>query len=130
MEGNNKNGSGIRFSAGVTLVELMITLAIVSVLYLVSITAIDASWQLSQINRVKAYLLSAQAIQSRSWLESGIYLPLEKMPAADIQEVSFKQTINSKVGYEITATLKFKSTRDSCYKIIISETTLAPKSCW
>ncbi|WP_025255860.1 prepilin-type N-terminal cleavage/methylation domain-containing protein [Alteromonas sp. ALT199] len=130
MEGNGIGLENRISKAGFTLVEALTVLVIVSVLSLVSTTAIISSWQLSQVNQVKAYLLSIQSMQSRSWLESGVYLPLTALPQANIDKVSIVQTMSQSGEYEVAATLLFKKQNDSCRIIKISETSLAPKGCW
>ena len=130
MEGNYKNCSSTYRCAGFTLVELMVAIAIAGILLVASTSAVDAGRQGSHTNKVKAYLLSVQAIQSKYWLESGIYLPLHALPKPDVQQVSFEQTLNGGVGFEIVATLMFKPATDSCYKMKISEAALSPKGCW
>ncbi|WP_251140152.1 type IV pilin protein [Alteromonas sp. ALT199] len=114
MEGNGIGLENRISKAGFTLVEALTVLVIVSVLSLVSTTAIISSWQLSQVNQVKAYLLSIQSMQSRSWLESGVYLPLTALPQANIDKVSIVQTMSQSGEYEVAATLLFKKQNDSC----------------
>ncbi|AXT39751.1 prepilin-type N-terminal cleavage/methylation domain-containing protein [Alteromonas sp. BL110] len=130
MEGNDIANESQIFKDGFTLVEALAVLAIVSILSLATTTAIISSWQLSQVNQVKAYLLSIQSMQSRSWLESGVYLPLTALPQANIAKVSIAQTMSQSGEYEVAATLFFKKQDDSCRVIKISETSLAPKECW
>ena len=130
MEGNDIGLDRQKFRAGFTLIEALAVLAIVSVLTLATTTAIISSWQLSQVNQVKAYLLSIQSTQSRSWLESGVYLPLTALPQANIDKVSIAQTMSQSGEYEVAATLLFKKQGDSCRTIKISETSLAPRECW
>ena len=130
MEGNC-NATGIQcLKAGFTLVEALVVLAIVGILALATTTAIISSWQISRINQAKAYLLSVQSMQSRNWLESGVYLPLTALPQANIDKVSIAQTVSQSGEYEVAATLLFKKQSDSCRIIKISETSLAPKGCW
>ncbi|MCZ8529658.1 prepilin-type N-terminal cleavage/methylation domain-containing protein [Alteromonas sp. PRIM-21] len=130
MEGNSVGLNNRVSNTGFTLVEVLAVLAIVSVLGLATTTAIISSWQLSQVNQVKAYLLSIQSMQSRSWLESGVYLPLTALPQANIDKVSIAQTMSQSGEYEVAATLFFKKQNDSCRVLKISETSLAPKECW
>ena len=130
MEGNSVGLNNRISNTGFTLVEVLAVLAIVSVLSLATTTAIISSWQLSQVNQVKAYLLSIQSMQSRSWLESGVYLPLTALPQANIDKVSIAQTMSQSGEYEVTATLFFKNQNDSCRILKISETSLSPKECW
>ncbi len=87
MEGNGIGLDRQNFRAGFTLVEALAVLAIVSVLSLATTRAIISTWQLSQVNQVKAYLLSIQSMQSRSWLETGVYLPLTALPQANIDKI-------------------------------------------
>ena len=130
MEGNC-NATGIQcLKAGFTVVEALVVLAIVGILALATTTAIISSWQISRINQAKAYLLSVQSMQSRNWLESGVYLPLTALPQANIDKVSIAQTMSQSGEYEVAATLLFKKQNDSCRVIKISETSLAPKGCW
>lgn len=130
MEGNC-NATGIQcLKAGFTLVEALVVLAIVGILALATTTAIISSWQISRINQAKAYLLSVQSMQSRNWLESGVYLPLTALPQANIDKVSIAQTVSQSGEYEVAATLLFKKQSDSCRIIKISETSLDPKECW
>ncbi len=130
MEGNDIRSDRQNFRAGFTLVEALAVLAIVSVLSLATTTAVISTWQSSQVNQVKAYLLSIQSMQSRSWLESGVYLPLTALPQANIDKVSIAQTMSQSGEYEMAATLLFKKQSDSCRIIRISETSLAPRECW
>ena len=130
MEGNYKKGGKRYLIIGFTLVAALITMAIVGILSVAASSAVNSSWQLSQTNKVKAYLLSIQAMQSRSWLETGLYLPLSALPQADVQNVSFSQINHQGSGYEVVATFLFKDANDSCRTIKISETALSPKSCW
>jgi hypothetical protein len=69
-------------------------------------------------------------MQSRSWLESGVYLPLTALPQANMDKVSIAQTMSQSGEYEMAATLLFKKQSDSCRIIRISETSLAPRECW
>lgn len=130
MEGNDIRLDRKNFRAGFTLVEALAVLAIVGVLSLATTTAVISTWQSSQVNQVKAYLLSIQSMQSRSWLESGVYLPLTALPQANIDKVSIAQTMSQSGEYEMAATLLFKKQSDSCRIIRISETSLAPRECW
>lgn len=130
MEGNDIRSVRQNFRAGFTLVEALAVLAIVSVLSLATTTAVISTWQSSQVNQVKAYLLSIQSMQSRSWLESGVYLPLTALPQANMDKVSFAQTMSQSGEYEMAATFLFKKQSDSCRIIRISETSLAPRECW
>ena len=130
MEGNDTRLDWQNFRAGFTFVEALAVLAIVGVLSLVTTTAVISTWQSSQVNQVKAYLLSIQSLQSRSWLESGVYLPLTALPQANIDKVSIAQTMSQSGEYEMAATLLFKEQSDSCRIIRISETSLAPRECW
>jgi prepilin-type N-terminal cleavage/methylation domain-containing protein len=130
MEGNDIRLDRQNFRAGFTLVEALAVLAIVSVLSLATTTAVISTWQSSQVNQVKAYLLSIQSMQSRSWLESGVYLPLTALPQANMDKVSIAQTMSQSGEYEMAATLLFKKQSDSCRIIRISETSLAPRECW
>ena len=130
MEGNDIRSDRQNFRAGFTLVEALAVLAIVGVLSLVTTTAVISTWQSSQVNQVKAYLLSIQSLQSRSWLESGVYLPLTALPQANMDKVSIAQTMSQSGEYEMAATLLFKEQSDSCRIIRISETSLAPRECW
>tara|TARA_Y100000296_G_scaffold71053_1_gene86190 strand:+ start:1724 stop:2116 length:393 start_codon:yes stop_codon:yes gene_type:complete len=130
MEGNDIRSDRQNFRAGLTLVEALAVLAIVSVLSLATTTAVISTWQSSQVNQVKAYLLSIQSMQSRSWLESGVYLPLTALPQANMDKVSIAQTMSQSGEYEVAATLLFKKQGDSCRIIRISETSLAPRECW
>lgn len=130
MEGNDIRLDRQSFRAGLTLVEALAVLAIVGVLSLATTTAVISTWQSSQVNQVKAYLLSIQSMQSRSWLESGVYLPLTALPQANIDKVSIAQTMSQSGEYEMAATLLFKKQSDSCRIIRISETSLAPRECW
>jgi prepilin-type N-terminal cleavage/methylation domain-containing protein len=130
MEGNDIRSDRQNFRAGFTLVEALAVLAIVSVLSLATTTAVISTWQSSQVNQVKAYLLSIQSMQSRSWLESGVYLPLTALPQANMDKVSIAQTMSQSGEYEMAATLLFKKQSDSCRIIRISETSLAPRECW
>lgn len=130
MEGNDIRSDRQNFRAGFTLVEALAVLAIVSVLSLATTTAVISTWQSSQVNQVKAYLLSIQSMQSRSWLESGVYLPLAALPQANMDKVSIAQTMSQSGEYEMAATLLFKKQSDSCRIIRISETSLAPRECW
>ena len=130
MEGNDIRLDRKNFRAGFTLVEALAVLAIVSVLSLATTTAVISTWQSSQVNQVKAYLLSIQSMQSRSWLESGVYLPLTALPQANMDKVSIAQTMSQSGEYEMAATLLFKKQSDSCRIIRISETSLAPRECW
>lgn len=130
MEGNC-NATGIQcLKAGFTLVEALVVSAIVGILALATTTAIISSWQISRINQAKAYLLSVQSMQSRNWLESGVYLPLTALPQANIDKVSIAQTVSQSGEYEVAATLLFKKQSDGCRIIKISETSLDPKECW
>ncbi|MDY6977583.1 MAG: prepilin-type N-terminal cleavage/methylation domain-containing protein [Pseudomonadota bacterium] len=130
MEGNDIRLDRQNFRAGFTLVEALAVLAIVGVLSLATTTAVISTWQSSRVNQVKAYLLSIQSMQSRSWLESGVYLPLTALPQANIDKVSIAQTMSQSGEYEMAATLLFKKQSDSCRIIRISETSLAPRECW
>ncbi|CAA0269362.1 conserved hypothetical protein [Alteromonas alvinellae] len=130
MEGNGIGLDRQNFRAGFTLVEALAVLAIVSVLSLATTRAIISTWQLSQVNQVKAYLLSIQSMQSRSWLETGVYLPLTALPQANIDKVSIAQTMSQSGEYEVVATLLFKKQGENCRTIKISETSLAPRECW
>lgn len=130
MEGNGIGLNNRITKAGFTLVEVLAVLAIVSVLSVATTTAMISIWQLSQVNQVKAYLLSIQSIQSRSWLESGVYLPITSLPQANIDKVNITQTMSQSGEYEVAATLLFKKQNDSCRIIKISETSLAPIECW
>tara|TARA_Y100000052_G_C2951773_1_gene87729 strand:- start:17 stop:409 length:393 start_codon:yes stop_codon:yes gene_type:complete len=130
MEGNGIGLDRQNFRAGFTLVEALAVLAIVSVLSLATTRAIISTWQLSQVNQVKAYLLSIQSMQSRSWLETGVYLPLTALPQANIDKVSIAQTMSQSGEYEVAATLLFKKQGENCRTIKISETSLAPRECW
>lgn len=130
MGGNNKLIASWSVKTGFTFVEVLVVLAIVGVLSLATITALTSSWQMSQVNQTKAYLLSIQSIQSRSWLESGVYLPLTALPQANIDKVSIAQTMRESGEYEVAATLLFKNQDDNCRVMKISETSLAPKECW
>lgn len=130
MEGNDIRLDRQNFRAGFTLVEALAVLAIVGVLSLATTTAVISTWQSSQVNQVKAYLLSIQSMQSRSWLESGVYLPLTALPQANMDKVSIAQTMSQSGEYEMAATLLFKKQSDSCRIIRISETSLAPRECW
>ena len=130
MEGNGIGLDRQNFRAGFTLVEALAVLAIVSVLSLATTRAIISTWQLSQVNQVKAYLLSIQSMQSKSWLETGVYLPLTALPQANIDKVSIAQTMSQSGEYEVVATLLFKKQGENCRTIKISETSLAPRECW
>ena len=130
MEGNGIGLDRQNFRAGFTLVEALAVLAIGSVLSLATTRAIISTWQLSQVNQVKAYLLSIQSMQSRSWLETGVYLPLTALPQANIDKVSIAQTMSQSGEYEVVATLLFKKQGENCRTIKISETSLAPRECW
>ena len=130
MEGNDIGLDRQNIWAGFTLVEALAVLAIVGVLSLATTTAVISTWQSSQVNQVKAYLLSIQSLQSRSWLESGVYLPLTALPQANMDKVSIAQTMSQSGEYEMAATLLFKKQSDSCRIIRISETSLAPRECW
>lgn len=74
MEGNDKAYIQHHLTEGFSLVEILVATAIAGILCVATTSAITASKQLSQLNKVKAYLLSAQAIQSRSWLLTGEYV--------------------------------------------------------
>ena len=130
MEGNDIGLDRQNFRAGFTLVEAIAVLAIVSVLSLATTKAIISTWQLSQVNQVKAYLLSIQSMQSKSWLETGVYLPLTALPQANIDKVSIAQTMSQSGEYEVAATFLFKKQGENCRTIKISETSLAPRECW
>lgn len=130
MEGKCKTNENVAKSTGFTLVELLITVSIIGILSLATATAINTTRQFIEINKVKAYLLTIQAIQSKTWLETGQYLSLNALPGADIQNVSVSQSTSQSGGYEIVATRLSSRAGDSCRSISISETTLAPKECW
>lgn len=115
---------------GFTLIELLVAMAIVGLLSLAATSAINTTRQISEINKVKAHLLSLQAMQSAMWLETGHYLPPNALPSANIPNVNFTQSNSQGGGYEIAATRLSLSTDDSCRTIKISEVMLSPKECW
>ncbi|MBJ2129999.1 prepilin-type N-terminal cleavage/methylation domain-containing protein [Alteromonas sp. IB21] len=115
---------------GFTLIELLVAMAIVGLLSLAATSAINTTRQISEINKVKAHLLSLQAMQSTMWLENGHYLALNSLPSTNIPNVSFTQSNSQGGGYEIAATRLSLSADDSCRTIKISEVMLSPKECW
>lgn len=130
MEGNcikNDKRYGLK---GFTLIELLVAMAIVGMLSLAATSAINTTRKISEINKVKAHLLSLQAMQSKMWLQTGHYLPLNALPSANIQNVSFTQSSSQGGGYEIAATRLSLSADDRCRTIKISEVMLSPKECW
>lgn len=130
MEGNCITNDKRLGQEGFTLIELLVAMAIVGLLSLAATSAINTTRQISEINKVKAHLLSLQAMQSTMWLETGHYLPLNALPSANIPNVNFTQSSSQGGGYEIAATRLSLSTDDSCRTIKISEVMLSPKECW
>ena len=130
MEGNNNVIDCHRAIVGFTFVEALVVLAIIGILSVAATTTITSSWHLSQVNHAKAYLISIQTMQSRSWIESGAYLPLSALPQANIENVNISQTMSNNGEYEMAATLLFKEQYDSCRIIKISDSALSPRECW
>ncbi len=130
MEGNCITNDKRPGQEGFTLIELLVAMAIVGLLSLAATSAINTTRQISEINKVKAHLLSLQAMQSTMWLENGHYLALNSLPSTNIPNVSFTQSNSQGGGYEIAATRLSLSTDDSCRTIKISEVMLSPKECW
>ncbi|WP_334021213.1 type II secretion system protein [Alteromonas sp. S015] len=130
MEENFKAYTQHPLPKGVTLSEILIATAIAGILCVATMPAIITSKQLSHLNKVKAYLLSVQAIQSRSWLRTGKYLTHDALPPIEISSVSIAQTISSTGKYEIVATLATRALTDRCRIIKITEDTLTPTECW
>ena len=130
MEGNYKAYIQHHLTEGFSLVEILVATAIAGILCVATTSAITASKQLSQLNKVKAYLLSAQAIQSRSWLLTGEYVTHDALPPSGIASVRISQTISDTGMYEISATLTSRPSTDSCRVIKIREDVLTPTECW
>ena len=130
MEGNCITNDKRQGQEGFTLIELLVAMAIVGLLSLAATSAINTTRQISEINKVKAHLLSLQAMQSTMWLETGHYLALNSLPSTNIPNVSFTQSSSQGGGYEIAATRLSLSADDSCRTIKISEVMLSPKECW
>ena len=130
MEGNCITNDKRPGQEGFTLIELLVAMAIVGLLSLAATSAINTTRQISEINKVKAHLLSLQAMQSKMWLENGHYLALNSLPSTNIPNVSFTQSSSQGGGYEIAATRLSLSADDSCRTIKISEVMLSPKECW
>lgn len=130
MEGNDKAYIQHHLTEGFSLVEILVATAIAGILCVASTSAITASKQLSQLNKVKVYLLSAQAIQSRSWLLTGEYVTHDALPPFGIASVRISQTISDTGMYEISATLTSRASTDSCRVIKIREDALTPTECW
>ena len=82
MEGNYKAYIQHHLTEGFSLVEILVATAIAGILCVATTSAITASKQLSQLNKVKAYLLSARN-SVRSWLLTGEYVTHDALPPSE-----------------------------------------------
>lgn len=114
---------------GITLLEMLCVLVVVGLIARALTVNIVASRQQVDMLKISSYLLQIQAIQTRHWLLTGMYLPLSELPALKLEGVSVIQNNLSSGHYKITVNILWLSKGNSCKARTLSELGISPQSC-
>ncbi|WP_372761658.1 type IV pilin protein [Pseudoalteromonas sp.] len=122
---------------GFTLIELMITIAIIGILYSVALPSYTSYMQQSRRADVQQVLLQQTAVLERQYTRVGGYPDSYVFPASDYYSFSYQSdaTASSSDGSEftLTATPKGAQSSDKCGALVVNQSGIksaGAAKCW
>lgn len=130
MEGKRHQNGSWPFNQGYTLIEILVVTAALGIVSVAISQAFSQSGDKVKRLKVQSYLLKVQAIQSRSWLQSGQYYRLSALPRLDVDGVSLSELESLSEGFAFTVTQNFLSNGTACKTLTLTQEGIYPQHCW
>ena len=118
---------------GLTLLEMLIAVSIVTILTLSFYKATEDAAHASNSLKAKSYLLSLQAVQARAWLENGIYKSLKQLnmkPPEGLKITDNTDKTKQSISYKFSVTLPSVPVSSGCRTLAITQDEVLPIECW